>query len=203
MSTNKEIKTSFTVQLGKEKDSSLSAEIDTRDLMDGGDNAARLGKTSGFEPGEDVAFLVYASDSVTLDELRNTMEDLGATIVGGATVTIKVEETLKFPMLNASATLSKPTTQENFSAYWIGNDLGYASVASDGITVKLGEPPVKILPSDDDDTKKNKLKTLHKCGILKCEYTTSARLYHLYTPHEIPNRLPPYDLEVIIYGTKN
>ena len=105
-------------------------------------------------------------------------------------------------MLNSTATLSKPTTQENFTSWWIGNDLGLATVASDGITAKLGEPPVKILPSDDEDTKKTKLKTLHKCGILSCEYYTTARLYHLYTPHQI-NGLPPYDLEIIIYGTKN
>jgi hypothetical protein len=217
MSTsNKEVKTSFTFQLGKEKNKNLSAEIDTRSFEDGGDNAARLGKTSGFEPGETIGFLVYVTPNVTIDYIRTTMDDVGARVVYAGKRVVKIMETVKFEELTSTPTLSKPTTQESLDSSistnqlektsWIGNDLGYVTVGNDGITLKLGTPSVKLNPSDDEDTRFEKLKTLRKPGLLKAFYTTEALLYQLETPFETPAitfGFPPYDCEVFIYATQN
>jgi hypothetical protein len=60
------IKTSFSFSIGADNNIHSSAEIDSRTLEEGGDNAKRLGKTSGFMPGDIVAFLVYLSTDIEI-----------------------------------------------------------------------------------------------------------------------------------------
>ena len=151
------IKTSFSFTFGNETSGQASAEIDTRTLEEGGDNAARLGKTSGFLPGEAISFLIYLSPDIKVDYIKTTI----GTITGGSSESIKHEEDLKFPNLTSTANLAKTAVSNTtLTPKWIGNNLGSLTLDNDQITVKLPKPSIVIKPDDPISLKKSKREQL-------------------------------------------
>lgn len=193
------IKTSFSFTIGGETNGQASAEIDTRSLEDGGDNAARLGKTSGFLPGETIAFLVYLSPDIVVDYTKSTT----GTISGGNSQSIQQEEDLKFPNLTSTANLGKHAVSNTvLNPTWIGNNLGSLTLDKDQITVKLPKPNTVINATDTLSEKKRKRELLDKPGIAKVKYNTSPLLYKITVPSESEMQTygkPPYPIEVYIY----
>jgi hypothetical protein len=206
------IKASFSFTLGTEKTDSASAEIDTRAAEDGGDNAARLGKTSDFEPGEAIAFLVQVPANLKIDYVKTTLDDSGgsATSKGKTQISVK-EEVLKFDSLTATATLSKPcdsiAPKGTIKGKWIGNNLGSITLQEDRVTVKLPTPSTVIKPDDDEGTRQRKLKDLRKPGTYKVDvYKYNVETWLLNTPSkEAMKRFgaPPYPVDVNIYLKKD
>lgn len=206
------IKTTFSFTLGTEKTDSASAEVDTRAAEDGGDNAARLGKTSDFEPGEAIAFLISIPNGTAVDYIKTTLDDMGvSTSDKGKTSIIVKDEELKFEMLGSKANMGKqvdsiaPNTK--MPGKWIGNNLGDVVLQEDRVTVKLPTPSTQVKPEDDDATRARKLKDLRKPGIYRVDsYKHTRSLYHLNTPSkDTMKRLgaPPYPVEVHIYLKKD
>ena len=193
------VKTSFSFTFGNETDGQASAEIDSRTAEEGGDNAARLGKTSGFLPGEAISFLVYISPNIEVDYIKSTI----GTIANGKTESIKNEEELKFPNLTSTANLAKhAVSNATLNPKWIGNDLGILTLSNDQITVKLPKPSVVINSADTDDEKKRKMEQLNRPGIARVKYTTEPLLYKITVPSEASMEVygkPPYPVEIYIY----
>jgi hypothetical protein len=208
---NEAIKASFSFTLGTEKTDSAAAEIDTRAAEDGGDNASRLGKTSDFEPGEAIAFLIQVNEGLKVDYVKTSLDDAGgsASLKSKTKIIVKDEE-LKFEHLNATATLSKPTSlaaKSKMPGKWIGNDLGVLTVQEDKVTIKLPTPSTTIKPDDDESTRARKLKELRKPGVYHLDpYKYEMELWHLNTPSkETMKRFgaPPYPVDVYIYLKKD
>lgn len=206
------IKATFSFTLGTEKTDSASAEIDARAAEDGGDNASRLGKTSDFEPGEAIAFLVMVPTGLKIDYVKTTLDDAGgsASSKGKTKITVKGEE-LKFETLNSTATLGKPTdsiaAKAKVPGKWVGNNLGDPTLGEDKVTVKLPTPSTQIKPEDDESSRERKLRDLRKNGIYKLDpYKYSMEIWHLNTPSKENMKKygsPPYPVDVVIYLKKD
>lgn len=207
------VKTSFTCTLGGDSATAhLSAEIDARSQEDGGFNAADLGKTSGFEPGETIAFLVYMSSDVKVKDtksLRSSLEDVfGFSFSAHGKTSVTLEETLVFDGGSRSVGVQKPPT-EILKTKWIGNDLeehfqGELSISEKG-EIKL--PPIpdsmKIRPNDSDSVRKEKLRKITKPGVCVMKYKAEPSVYKFATPTESTMEdygKPPYEVNIIING---
>lgn len=187
---------SFTFEIGGVAGSSASAEIDTRDATDGGDNARRLGKTSNFQPGDEIGFLVfYDHDKYTVDYINTSiMEITGASVNIGTernnTALVKQTETITFSQRGESKELSKKVVSGTFTAKNVGNNPqshyqdGEAILKDDFLTFAMAEvkDSDKIKDSDTDAQKTAKLKLQRKPTVYQCEYKTKARLCKLQTP---------------------
>ncbi|OQY55454.1 MAG: hypothetical protein B6247_07775 [Candidatus Parabeggiatoa sp. nov. 2] len=203
------IKTSFTFSLGGQTDYSLSAEVDIRSLHEGGDNAARLGKTSHFEPGESIAFLIYLpSEWLEVDYIKTSIDNIqqGSISKDKDTLITITDEMLKFETLASTTTLSKyavpDAIKKSLGGQWIGNDLGNLSLEDDLRTIKLPSPSIKITSKDNDKEIYDKTKKLRVPGLFNATYTTTATLYKLNTPTQTMMKAfgkPPYPISVIIY----
>ncbi len=75
------VQATFSCTLGSdEAGEHISAGIDTRSEDKGGMNAQDPGKTNGFDPGDQIAFLIFHSENVTIKDIkdiRTTLEDGG------------------------------------------------------------------------------------------------------------------------------
>ncbi len=210
------IKTTFSFSIGKESDlENASAEIDTRSTIDGGDNASRLGKTSDFEPGEKIAFLVYLPDHLEVSYVKTTLDEItGTTVTGGKTDTLIYikNEQVEFESLVSTAQLSNKTSIEKVTGKWIGNDLiaknrGHKNLTlgEDGKTLYLPELPsqYKITERDNASSIEKKMEVIRTPGIyIVDEYTIKKKLYWLTTPTKKKMTdfgKPAYPINIIIY----
>lgn len=112
------ISTSIVVNFGDTEQGMLKAEIDSR--TDGFNN----GETS-FAPGEIVAFLVYSTPNVTVN---NPVVSLGSTQEISSPITIAKEEFINFEDAK-KGTPSFPI-MSGFTYSWIGTSLGTVTVNS-------------------------------------------------------------------------
>lgn len=202
-----DIKTSFSFSIGGESGgNSVSAEIDNRAAMDGGDNDSRLGKTSNFAPAEKIGFLVYyPPDVLDVDYIKTTLDSHGGSVEKVRIESIAVEETVKFAQRGASVTLSKPAIAGSLSVQVVGQSPDGAPVLdSDGVTLKLPDVPEadKVNATDSEAGKAAKLKAILAPSTYKIKYQTRAVLYRV----GLPNRAvflefgqPEWPVDVYIY----
>lgn len=178
-----DIRQAVTFTIGNQGDHYVAAELDTRPIEDGGFNASRLGKTTGFQPGEEISFLIYYdSDALEVDFAVDSLIDAGSTINLKKSVehSITVEDTLSF-VNTRTASLSRFAKSGFSVGDWIGNDLtahfgGDLELDADLVTVKLPPLPksMQITPELPEYSKSEYLKKQLKPGICQVKYTTKA-----------------------------
>ena len=196
-------------------------------MEDGGINAAKLGKTSGFIPGEDeVAVLVYMPPDTVFEGntnesyIHHTMEELdGASIYKSDEIQISFTEDLKFDGSNRTASLSKPAIANSFTVCrWLTHDLeqyfgGTLSLNSDdGVTVSL--PPIpgdwypveaiqNATPAGKVDLINKYNKRINHMGIVRVKYNVKAIVFNVNVPDDDTLRakfiVPPYEINATIY----
>ncbi len=192
-----EIKTSFSFSLGSDSTQNVSAEIDQRTAYEDGDNATRLGKTSGFDSGEDIGFLVYLPPDYLVEHITTSLDSIGASVSSHGEVTqiFKTEKITFNNRVDTKKTLNhyvRPTTI--LDGQWIGNDLGAVTLLSDQISIKIPQ-----LPPDAT------LEQQRTTGIYNVTYQARAFLFRLHTPSPSAMILygrPPYSVNVVIYCKK-
>lgn len=224
-----EIKATITVSLGKEASestSSVSAEIDTRSSEEGGLNAARLGKTDGFEPGDVISVLLYIPTNVVYDPAKypnecytkwNLTNHASASFFyTGSFVIIPVVEQLKFDGSSRTANLKHPCYDPNAATIgWVGQNLeqyygGGIALSGDALSVSLPPVPKSWQPTfadtDSPQTRADKLnaftKRTREIGILNGKYNTKALVFNMVTPSYAQMEQygkPPYPVEATIY----
>jgi len=223
------VSANFTFEIGGAAgDDSVGVEIDTRSAEDGGDNARRLGRTSNFEPGDAIGFLVYFDPAkLEIDYISSSVSFIpGASITVGRAgqddrrITYKEEnaETVTFSQRGEKKTISKKAIAGTFSAKPVGNNPlvhfgdGNATLADDGITFSL--PAVKsadqITDADTEATKAAKLKLQRVPSVFQCTYQTLARLCRIQTPSKFTivndavnfSTPAPWNVHVVIYMKK-
>lgn len=223
-----EIKASISVSLGKDAtsgSSSVSAEIDTRSIEEGGLNASRLGKTDGFEPGDEIAVLLYLSEGVVYDpntypnecyvkfSLEN--ESSASFRYANQTAIIDVSEQLKFDGSSRTANLKRPCQSVLTFEQWIGNNLasyyeGIPSLDTNKVTLNLAPIPTSWVPAyvatDSAETRLSKMNAFAKrtraVGIVDVNYKTLAHIFKLNTPsYTVMKKYgkPPYPVDIVIY----
>jgi len=211
----------FSFEIGGATDGSASAEIDTRSAEDGGDNARRLGRTSNFQPGDLIAFLVYFDhDKYDIDHINTSVSEItGASVSIGTSsngvVNITQKEGVIFSQRGESKQLGKKAIANTFTAKNIGNNPlthfgdGNAALQDDLLTFAMSEVKTseQILPTDTDALKAAKLKVIRKPTVYELEYKTKARLCRIQTPSRATilgdtvnfSTVAPWSIHVAIY----
>ena len=203
---NANITTSFSVTIGSETDASVSAEIDTRSLAEGGINAKRLGKTENFTYNDTVYVIVYGivdPKDVVLSYTLSSFSNSGLQLVRAPDVDItgvSVKETLKFGNGQRTATLSKPTLSTKLvPCRWYGNRL------ADELNVSLTTvslPPIKPNINGGIEAEKE----ANKLGNAVVQYFTPVSFFKFTVPvEEIMKKhgKPPYEIDFVILFKKN
>lgn len=188
------ITTSFSFEIGNEsKNGHLSAEIDSRPMEEGGDNAIRLGKTSGFFPGETITFLVHKSKGVTI---TNKISNAG-TISGGGGITVVQEDIITFTSKLSTGSLSKPASSIS-ELKWYGRSLGDTTLDDDGMTLLLPKVDI-IIPTGSSRTAISAIMAKYNVpGILGVKYNSNTSKYKITIPSKLET---PFPVVIVIVGS--
>ncbi|OQW92832.1 MAG: hypothetical protein BWK78_00450 [Thiotrichaceae bacterium IS1] len=179
--------TSFSIQIGNrgKKEVSISGEVDTRP---DGLNQSKLGKTSGFDLGENVSVLIYTTGKGPLEIYWNFKSVPGASFRESSSTSIEVVDSLEFVNGASSATLSKAPSGGISICKWLGADLGALLLDEDGRTVRLAPG----------------ISSAKKYGVAVVKFTTSARVCEVCLPAGKVMEsygAPPYEVKAhIIIG---
>jgi len=171
------------------------AEVDTRELADGGLNARTLGKTSDFNPGDSIYCLLFLGNGYTLKDIRTTS---GSTQTAGQK-TITIEDTLKFEARTTrTASTSRPCAPGGITPDdWVGNETGALTVGEDMTTVSL-----PALPTGTSSSTAAEIEALRapyeNPGIAEISYTTTANAFILNTPTSAEIGKTEFSIDVYI-----
>lgn len=152
---------------GGEPSGHLSAEIDDRP------NGLNNGKNS-FQPGDQVAILVYRTPNVTVDK---TTSSAGSITPSGPVTTTQTDEL--FFQDSIDAKLSIPAMGAITSTVWSGNDMGALTVGSDRMSVRAATKGV---------------------GVANITYEAQADVYLLTSPDDLGGQTD-FTIIVLIEGS--
>lgn len=223
------IKASISVQIGDGSSSkSASAEVDTRSAEDGGENATKLGKTSGFQAGETIYILLHLPDGVKYDTADsgcfvhhnyegNTFRSSEFKYEGRKT-TYTVREELSFDGSSRTANLSKIAVKDSLSicgwrgenlARYYGSSNGQLTLTADRTAVQLPAIPTGWYPTSTNSNEAQRKAALNKfrkqtsmMSVVAVKYQVEALVFRYKIPSqtELDNvGKPPYPLIGTIY----